>query len=143
MRNAVPAKAADFSWAAVVDAQLPPTPTPPMEPPAAPPAPQTVPSEVLAAVNAAVIAPVVRLEAPDTALRVMRRRWKDADVYLFFNEGAQASDHKVTLMSKGHITETWDPQTGTVTPLHSTHTGKSLTVQLKLAAYETRVIVVR
>jgi hypothetical protein len=143
MRDATPATAANFTWATVVDAQLPSTPTPPMEPPAAPPAPQTVPSEVLAAVNAAVIAPVVRLEAPDTALRVMRRRWKDADVYLFFNEGAQASDHKVTLMSKGHITETWDPQTGTIATLQPTHTGKSLTVQLKLAAYETRVIVIR
>jgi alpha-L-rhamnosidase len=143
MRDATPAAAAEFSWATVVTVQLPPTPTPPMEPPAAPPAPQTVPGEVLAAVNAAVIAPVVRLDSPDTALRVMKRRWKNADVYLFFNEGAQPSDHSVTLISKGKIAETWDPQTATVTPLQSTRTGKSLAVQLKLAAYETRVIVVR
>jgi hypothetical protein len=143
LRDATPAKAADFSWATVVDAQLPPTPTPPMEPPAAPPAPQAVPGEILAAVNAAVIAPVIKLDSPDTALRVMKRRWKDADVYLFFNEGAQASDHAVTLMSKGRIVEAWDPQTATVTPLQSTRTDKNLLVQLKLAAYETRVIVVR
>jgi hypothetical protein len=143
MRDAKPATAADFSWATVVNAQLPPTPTPPMEPPDAPPAPQAIPSEVLAAVNAAIIAPVVRLDAADTALRVMKRRWKDADVYLFFNEGAQASDHTATLMSKGRIVEVWDPQTVTVTPLRSTHAGASLAVQLKLAAYETRVIVVR
>ena len=143
MRDARPATAADFSWAALVNAQLPPTPTPPMEPPAVPPAPQVVPEEILAAVNAAVIAPVIRLDSADTALRVMKRRWKDADVYLFFNESAQASDHKVTLISKGRIAEAWDPQAATVTPLQSTRTGKSLTVQLKLAAYETRVIVVR
>jgi hypothetical protein len=143
MRDAKPATAADFSWATVVDAQLPPTPTPPMEPPAAPPAPQAVPGEVLAAVNAAVIAPVVRLDSADTALRLMKRRWKDADVYLFFNEGAQASDHTVTLISKGKIAEVWDPQTATVTPLHSTRTGENRSVQLKLAAYESRVIVVR
>jgi hypothetical protein len=143
MRDARPATAMDFSWATVVDAQLPPTPTPPMEPPATPPAPQTAPSEVLAAVNAAVIAPIVRLDSTDTALRVMKRRWKNADVYLFFNEGAQASDHTVTLISKGHIAEAWDPQAATVTALQSTRAGKSLTVQLKLAAYETRVIVVR
>jgi len=143
MRDAKPATAADFSWATVVDAQLPTTPTPPMEPPAAPPAPQTVPGEVLAAVNAAVIAPVVRLDAADTALRVMKRRWKDADVYLFFNEGAQASNHAVTLNCKGHIAEAWDPQTATIAPLQSTRAGSSLVVQLKLAAYETRVIVVR
>jgi hypothetical protein len=143
MRDATPATAAEFSWATVVNAQLPPTPTPPMEPPAAPPAPQTVPSEVLAAVNAAVIAPVVRMDAPDTALRVMKRRWKNADVYLFFNEGAQTSDHTVTLISKGRIAEAWDPQTATVTTLQSTRAGGSLAVQLKLATYETRVIVVR
>jgi hypothetical protein len=143
MRHAKPATAADFSWATVVEAQLPPTPTPPMEPPAAPPAPQAVPGEVLAAVNAAVIAPVVRLDAADTALRVMKRRWKDADVYLFFNEGAQARTHTVTLISKGRIVETWDPQTATVTPLQFTRTGENMAVQLKLAAYESRVIVVR
>jgi len=114
-----------------------------MEPPAAPPAPQAVPGEVLAAVNAAVIAPVARLDSADTALRVMKRKWKDADVYLFFNEGAQACDHAVTLLNKGRIAESWDPQTATVTPLQSTRTGRSLVVQLKLAAYETRVIVVR
>jgi len=114
-----------------------------METPAAAPAPQAVPGEVLTAVNAAVIVPVVRLDSADTALRVMKRRWKDADVYLFFNEGAQASDHTVTLMSKGRIAEAWDPQTATVTPLQSTRTGKNLIVQLKLSAYETCVIVVR
>jgi len=143
MRDAKPATASDFSWATVVDAQLPSTPTPPMEPPAASPAPQAVPGEVLAAVNAAVIAPVVRLDAADTALRVMKRKWKDADVYLFFNEGAQASEHTVTLLGKGRIAEIWDPQTATVTPLQSSRVGKSLTVQLKLQPYATRFIVVR
>jgi hypothetical protein len=143
MRNAEPANAADFSWATVVDAQLPPTPTPPMEPPSAPPAPQAVPGEVLAAVNAAVIAPVVRLDSADTALRVMKRRWKDANVYLFFNEGAQPSNHTVALMTKGRTAEIWDPQNATVTPMQSTRTGNSLAIQLKLPAYETRVIVVR
>ena len=143
IRDATPATAADFSWATVVDAQLAHTPTPPAQPPTEPPAPQAVPSEVLTAVDAAVIAPVVRLDSADTALRVMKRRWKNADVYLFFNEGAQASEHIVTLMSKGHIAEAWDPQTGTVVPMQSAHTGGNLAVPLKLAPYETRVIVVR
>jgi hypothetical protein len=98
---------------------------------------------VLAAVDAAVIAPVVRLDAADTALRAMKRKWKNADVYLFFNEGAQASNHAVTLISKGRIAESWDPQAGTVARLHSTRAGGKLTVQLKLQPYETRVIVLR
>jgi len=45
-------------------------------------------------------------------MRVMKRRWKNADVYLFFNEGALESEHAVTLMSKGRIAQVWDPQTG-------------------------------
>jgi hypothetical protein len=143
IRDATPATAADFSWAAVVDAQLAHTPTPPAQPPAEPPAPQAVPGEVLAAVDAAVIAPTVRLDAADTTLRVMKRRWKNADVYLFFNEGAQASDHAVTLMSKGRAAEAWDPQTATVAAVQSKRAGGNLTVQLKLQPYETRVIVVR
>jgi len=143
IRDATPATAADFAWATVVDTQLAHTPTPPAQPPAQPPAPQAVPNEVLAAVDAAVIAPVLRLDAADTALRVMKRRWKNADVYLFFNEGAQASDHAVTLMSKGRTAEAWDAQTGTVVAVQSRRGGGNLTVQLKLQPYETRVIVVR
>ena len=143
IRDATPATAADFSWATVVDAQLAHTPTPPAQPPTEPPAPQAVPSEVFAAVNGAVIAPAIRLDVPDTALRVMKRRWKDADVYLFFNEGAKASDNTVTLMSKGRIAEAWDPQTGTAAAVQSARKGGSLAAQLKLERYETRVIVVR
>jgi hypothetical protein len=143
IRDAKQATAAEFSWATVVDAQLPPTPTPPMNPPEAPPGPQLVPNEILAAVDAAVIAPVVRLDEADSALRVMKRRWKDADLYLFFNEGAQPSSHTITLMSKGRIAQVWDPQIGTVTPMKSTRTGKNLVVKMELQPYETRVIVVR
>jgi hypothetical protein len=143
IRDATPATAADFSWAAVVDAQLAHTPTPPAQPPTEPPEPQAVPIEVLAAIDAAVIAPAVRLDSADTALRVMKRRWKNADVYLFFNEGAQASSHTVTLMSKTRIAEAWDPQTGNVAPVQSTRSGGNLAILLKLAPYETRVIVVR
>ena len=143
MLYATPATAGDFLWATVVDAQLPPTPTPPMTPPAAPPAPQVVPSEILAAVNSAAVAPVIRLDSADTALRVMKRRWKNADVYLLFNEGSQASDHVVTLMSKGRIAETWNPQTGAVAPLQSKQAGGNPAIRLKLQSYETQVIVVR
>jgi hypothetical protein len=143
IRDAALATAADFSWATVVDAQLPPTPTPPANPPTEPLVPQAVPGDVLMAVDTAVIARGIRLDAADTAFRVMRRRWKDADVYLFFNEGAQASDHAVTLMSKGRVVEAWDPQTGTITQVRPTRANGNLAVQLKLQPYETRVIVVR
>jgi len=143
IRDAREATATEFSWANVVDAQLPLTPTPPAGPPAAPPAPQTVPAEVLAALQSAVIAPVVAMDAPDKALRVMKRRWRDADVYLFFNEGATASKHAVALMASGRVVEEWDPQTGSVTPLDATRSGAHAVIQLDLGPYATRVIVVR
>lgn len=148
IRDARGATATEFSWASVVSAQLPPTPTPPAEPPATPPAPQIVPAEVLAALQSAVIAPVVTMDAPDPALRVMKRRWRDADVYLFFNEGAKASQHAVTLMvnervQTGHKVEVWDPQTGAVTPLDAMQSGGHPVIQLDLDPYATRVIVVR
>ena len=143
MRDAAQATAADFSWATVVEAKLPPTPTPPANPPASPPTSQVVPSDVLAAVDASVIEPTVKLDAADTALRVMKRRWKDADVYLFFNEGGQPSNHTVTLSSRGRSAEAWDAQAGTVTPFDFTHKGGHLCVRLKLQPYETQVIVVR
>jgi alpha-L-rhamnosidase len=144
IRDARPALASDFSWATVESSQqLPATPTPPAMPPSAPLQSQVVPPEVLTAVTSAIVAPTVRVDAPDTALRVMRRRWKDADVYLFFNEGAAASNHAITLMNTGRRAETWDPQTGSITTLKSTRTGKSLTVQLPLRPYQTQVVVVR
>jgi len=143
IRGAEPARVADFSWATVVDTLLPPTPTPPASPPASPPTPQVVPADVLAAIENAVIEPAIRLDTVDTALRVMKRRWKDADVYLFFNEGNQESEHAVTLFSKGHSVEAWDAQAGSVTPVDSMNKGGHLSVQLKIRPYETQLLVVR
>ncbi|MGH9353340.1 MAG: glycosyl hydrolase [Terriglobia bacterium] len=147
IRDARPATSADFSWASVeVSAQLSPTPTPPAFPPAAPPAPQVVPDAVLQALNQAVPQRDLTLDAPDTALRYMRRQLKDASVYLFFNESGHPMQHTVTLMSKGMRTEVWDPETGAVHKLasiRSTGAKGSLKIELALKPYETRVVVVR
>jgi len=143
IRNAEHARAADFSWATFVDALLPPTPTPPANPPASPPEPLVVPGQVLAAISSAVVEPAVQLDSPDATLKVMKRRWKDADVYLFFNEGNQESEHTATLFSKGHVVKAWDAQSGTKALVESTRKGGHLAVQLKMHPYETRLLVVR
>ena len=134
---------ADFRWATVVHAELPPTPTPPQFPPASPPAPQVVPPAVLQALTAAVTAPTLRLDTPDAALRVMHRRWKDADVYLLFNEGGAESEHTVTLMSRAQHAARWDPQTGVVAPVAATRAAGGLSVRVHLKPYETCVLVLR
>ena len=140
-RAAIPA---DFAWATVVtSAQLPPTPTPPGQPPAAPPEPMIVPAAIETAVNALVGAREVTLDAQDTALKVMMRRLKDANVYLFFNEGAQATEHTVTLNAGGKMAEVWDPQTGEVAPVTSLAAKGGVTVKVELKPHETELLVVR
>jgi hypothetical protein len=135
---------ADFAWATVVtSAQLPPTPTPPGQPPAAPPEPMIVPAAIETAVNALVGAREVTLDAQDTALKVMTRRLKDANVYLFFNEGAQATEHTVTLNAGGKMAEVWDPQTGEVAPVTSLAAKGGVTVKVELKPHETELLMVR
>jgi dTDP-4-dehydrorhamnose reductase len=55
---------------------------------------------MLQAINRAVGKPTVTLDMADTALKVMKRRLKDADVYLLFNEGPNTSTHTITLPSR-------------------------------------------
>ena len=76
-------------------------------------------------------------------LRIMHRRLKDADVYLFFNEGPDDSTHALTLRGDAKRVETWDPQTGSILPLNSKTSKGALDIQIKLKPYETRVMVTR
>jgi hypothetical protein len=141
--DARPSTASDFTWASVVQDELLPTPTPPAQPPTSPLSSQVVPDAIVQAVNAAVPSPDVDMDHPDTALRTMRRRLKDADVYLFFNEGPDASSHMLTLRSEGKRGEIWDPQTGKITAAKTTDTKGAVKIGLQLKPYETRVVVVR
>ncbi|HEX4036455.1 MAG TPA: glycosyl hydrolase [Acidobacteriaceae bacterium] len=142
IRDAREATAADFGWATVIDVQLPPTPTPPQFAPSGPPEPQAIAPEVVKAVEAAA-KPAVRTSAPETALQVMKRRWRDADVFLLFNAGGEELNTTVTLSSAAGKAEVWDPQTGSVTALESERRSGSLQVKLEFAPYATRVVVVR
>jgi hypothetical protein len=141
--DARPATPVDFSWASVATGELPPTPTPPAQPPTAPLAPQAVPAAIAQAVSASILQPDLKLDAPDTALRYTRRRLKDADVYLFFNEGAQASSHTVTFRTEGKRVEIWDPQTAGATALNAAKAKGSVKLQLALKPYETQILVIR
>jgi hypothetical protein len=155
------ATAADFAWATVeTSAQLPPTPTPPASAPATPPGPLVVPAEIEAALNKVIPYRHIILDSPDSALKVMTRRLKDASVYFFFNEGAQASSHSVTLGLLGGasgiftgpgstnlnapiVVEAWDAATGTVSPVAWTAGKGGVTVKLDLKPYETELLTVR
>jgi hypothetical protein len=81
----------------------------------------------------------VSLENSDKSLRVMRRRLKDAEVYLMFNEGSEAFSQRVVLHGKGKRVERWDAATGKVAEMKAG--GRS--VELSLKPYEACVLVVR
>ncbi len=138
------ASPADFAFATVeTSAQLPATPTPPAQPPAAPPAAQSVPPAIETALAAVVPTRTLALDSPDTALKVVTRRLKDADVFFLFNEGPAPSAHTVTLHTQGKSVELWDAATATSTPLASTPGKGTAAVKLPLGAYETRLLIVR
>jgi hypothetical protein len=134
---------ADFAFATVeTSAQLPATPTPPDQPPAAPAAPQVVPAAIETALNR-VVSRKITLDTPDPTLKVNTRFLDDASAYLFFNEGAVATTHTIILHTAGKSVESWDPTTGTVSPVPSTPGKNAITVKLDLKPYETRLITVR
>ena len=133
----------EFSWATLVPGELSATPMPSDNPPAHPPTPQVVPPAMLQAILSAMPREDIALDAPDTTWRMMKRRWKDADVYLLFNEGAEAGTHTVTLAGVGKRVEVWDPQTGEITPVAAQASAEGWKLTLTLQGYETRVLVVR
>jgi len=133
----------ELSFATVVEGELPATPTPPANPPTVPLTPQVVPPAFEKALAAAIGPREIALDAPDTALKVLTRRLSDAGVYLFFNEGAAASAHSVTIKADGKTVEAWDPVTGSVKPVASTPGKGAVTVKLELQPYETRLLTIR
>ena len=142
-RDARTAHPSSFSWATVTTAQLAPTPIPPQFPPSSPPAPQLVPVAIRHALQQVISHPTIQLNHPDRALRVMHRRWKNAEVYLLFNEGSTPLNGKATLFTGFHHVQLWSPQTGAIQPIPSHVHHKHLTVTLHMAPYATRVLVVQ
>ena len=68
-------------------------------------------------------------------------------VYLFFNESSTPISDSVNFRNEGEnarqLVEEWDPSTGAVTSVVSTRAKGTMSVQLKLKPYETRVLMVR
>jgi hypothetical protein len=102
-----------------------------------------VPAAIETALKTAVGAREVELDSADPALKVMTRRLKDANVYLFFNEGVLGCGHEVTMKAPGMKVEVWDPATGFVSPVASTEAKGRVTVKIELKPYETELLLVR
>jgi hypothetical protein len=75
-------------------------------------------------------------------LTYTHRAWRDADMYLFFNESNKEESRVATIAGRGQA-QVWDLGTGEIRPIAgATAASDSVTVPLLLEPYETRVIVV-
>ena len=131
-----------FAWATLIAGELPVTPIPPAQPPTSAPEAMAVPQGFVEALDRALPANDVKLESPNTALRVMHRKWADAMVVLLFNESGTALEDKL-LLGKAARVEVWDPQSGRSLPAQILHEGSKATLPLTLAPYATEVVVLR
>ena len=91
---------------------------------------------------AALPEPDAKLSRPNPSIKVLHRRWADADLYFFFNENVSAQSRDVTLSGRGKV-QVWDAQTGEIEGVpevsQSDHT---VNLRLRLGPYEAKFVVV-
>lgn len=79
--------------------------------------------------------------APD--VKYLHRRWKDADLYFFFNEGKEKQELKITVDGAGQA-KIWDADTGKVGTLAgAVKKGSRTTMPLLLNGYETVFLIIK
>ena len=83
----------------------------------------------------------VRLEKAFPAVKVLHRRWADADAYFFFNESADPVKVGARLDGAGAVTE-WDAASGKIRLAQATEEVARVRLTLALEGYETRFVVV-
>jgi hypothetical protein len=75
-------------------------------------------------------------------VKYLHRRWRDADLYFFFNESDQPQTRQATLSGGGPV-RVWDANAGTIGPADNTAAGNgTVRLRLELEPFGTRFIVV-
>jgi hypothetical protein len=100
--------------------------------------------DITARVIAALPKPDVKLDSAFPRLTYTHRTWRDAEMYLFFNESNQAESRMATIAGHGQA-QTWDLGTGEIHPMSAAAAaaeGDSVRFPLVLAPYEAKVVVV-
>ena len=93
-------------------------------------------------VLAALPKPDVKLDLDFPRLTYAHRSWRDAEMYLFFNESNKAESRTATVAGHGQA-QAWDLTTGEIHPMAAaTAEGDSVRFPLVLGPYETKVVVV-
>jgi hypothetical protein len=95
------------------------------------------------AVLAALPDPDVALEQSCPVVKYTHRRLKDAHVYFFFNEAAQAQSCKATLAGGAQV-QVWNAATGAIEKMEGMSAGNGkVSVNLPLEPWGTRLLVIR
>ena len=86
--------------------------------------------------------PDVKIDQRITGIKYVHRRWKDADIYFFFNESAQRQISQINLAGNGN-TQLWDVDSGQIKALtDSVSTKGRISMPLTLEPYQTKFIVI-
>ena len=84
----------------------------------------------------------VKVDSEFPRLTYTHRTWRDADVYLFFNESNRAESRMATIAGRGQA-QAWDLSTGEIHPMSAaTAEGQSVRFPLMLGPYEAKLVVV-
>lgn len=85
----------------------------------------------------------VKFEQSIPGIKYLHRKWKDADMYFFFNESDQEQNTKASLKSIGDQEAVWDASSGDITSIKDTSKdADGITIELHLNAHETKFIVI-
>jgi hypothetical protein len=84
----------------------------------------------------------VLLDQPCSAIKVLHRRWRDADLYFLFNESDQRQSRQATLAGSG-VVRIWDAASGQIEVLSGARSQNGrMRLPLSLAPYESRFLVI-
>ncbi len=98
--------------------------------------------ELTPRVLAALPRPDVALDQPAPPLKYVHRRWRDADLYFFFNESEQRQSRQALLAGTGQVRE-WDAAAGRISELAGASVEKdAVRVPLDFEPYESKFIVI-
>jgi hypothetical protein len=90
---------------------------------------------------ASISKPDVQLDKAIPAIKYLHRKWKDADMYFFFNESDEGQNANAVLSGNGKA-QLWDAFTGDIISLNAKSSAGTVKIPLQLKAHETKFIVI-
>ncbi|MDZ7261683.1 MAG: glycosyl hydrolase [candidate division KSB1 bacterium] len=86
--------------------------------------------------------PDVKLSQPCPSVKYLHRRWRDAELYFFFNESSEKQECEATLLGSGQV-QIWDAMSGIIKPVPgASPENGAVRLPLVLEPYETKFIVI-